>query len=509
MTQKVFDYNIDSSVFNKYSTNVVRIANVEVTDSNYNPINEFANVASVDNTGGYIRINGYGFAANAEVYYNVNTSLTTTSITSTQINLVVPAISTGNYNLFVQNPSGSTAFKIGSFRVGQAVTWVTGSSLGIVSTNSQTSISLTATSDSALTYELISGSLPPGYYLSTSGVITGNVQLNIPYTTYSFTVRAVDAEFQTNSRLFTLPVANTIVYSISPAVSGKTTWIQAIDGPLNLGTGGQTYTVTPNANTAVNVKMWGAGGGAGQLALGSVGAAGGFTRGILRLYKSNTYNFIVGAGGSGGATARVAGGGGGGTGIQILAGTVPLMVAGGGGGSWGTSFPPAFNEARGGAGGGSGGQTPDGSNGGTGGSQGGAGGGGSLTPGPGFAGSGRNGGDGGSATPSSWPALGGVGFGNGGRGGFNNGAAGGGGGGGGYFGGGGGSHSGAAYGGGGGSGYIHPTEVIGDRMTITSNFQTVANTADPIRVNAGSGGASIGSSGSAGRIYIVQEYMLN
>jgi hypothetical protein len=46
-------------------------------------------------------------------------------------------------------------------------------------------------------------------------------------------------------------------------------------------------------------------------------------------------------------------------------------------------------------------------------------------------------------------------------------------------------------------------------MTITSNFQTVANTADAIRGSAGSGGVSIGASGSAGRIYITQEYMLN
>jgi hypothetical protein len=508
MTQKVFDYNIDTALFEKYSTNVVRIANVEVTDSNYNPINEFANVASVDSTGGYIKINGFGFAANAQVYYNVNTSLTTTSITSTEINIAVPAISTGNYNLYVQNPAGSTAFRIGLFRVGGAVNWSTSSTLGIASTNSQTSIFLTATSDSAITYELLSGSLPPGYYLNTStGEITGNVQLNIPYTTYSFTVRAIDAEYQTNSRLFTLPVANTVAYSISPAISGKTTWIEAVDGPLNLTTAGQSYTVTPSSNVAVNVKMWGAGGGAGQLAQGSQGGAGGFTRGVLKLYKSNTYNFIVGAGGAGGASARVSGGGGGGTGIQIVTGTVPLMVAGGGGGSWGTSFPPAFNEARGGGGGGSSGQTPLAGSSGSGGSQVGAGAGGTLTPGSGAAGSGRNGGDGASTT-SSWPAAGGSGFGNGGRGGFDGGAAGGGGGGGGYFGGGGGGYTSAAYGGGGGSGYIHPTEVI-DGITITSSFSTVANSADPLRGTAGNGGASIGVAGSAGKLYVVQEYMLN
>ena len=58
MTQKVFDYNIDTSVFNKYSINAVRIANVEVTNSSYTILNQFANVAPVDNTGGYIIING-------------------------------------------------------------------------------------------------------------------------------------------------------------------------------------------------------------------------------------------------------------------------------------------------------------------------------------------------------------------------------------------------------------------------------------------------------------------
>jgi len=505
MTQKVFDYNIDTALFDKYSTNVIRIANVEVTNSNYTPLNEYANIAAVDNTGGYIVINGSGFAANAQVYYNINSSLTVTSVTPTQIRAVVPAINTGNYNLYVQNPSGSTSFRIGIFKVSGPINWQTSSSLQTQTTNSSANISLIATSDSTVTYELVGGSLPPSYTLNTStGFITGNVTQNIPYTTYSFTVRATDSEYQRIEKTFTLPVVNSVVLSVSPAVSGKTTWIFAVDGPLSL-TSAINYTITTNANLALNVKMWGAGGGAGGLALGSQGAAGGYSGGLVKLYNSNTYNFTIGGGGAGG-TFRAAGGGGGGTGIEVATTSNPLLVAGGGGGSWGTSFPPAFNEGRGGGGGGSDGQTPLGGSSGSGGSQFGPGAGGSLSPGIGASGSGRNGGNGASTT-SSFPSAGGSGFGNGGRGGYDGGAAGGGGGGGGYFGGGGGGYTGAAYGGGGGSGYVHPTEVI-NGITIGASFNVAAQSADTNRGTAGNGGASIGLAGSAGKIYITQEYLI-
>jgi len=515
MTQKVFDYNIDTALFEKYSTNVVRIANVEVTDSNYNPINEFANTVPLDNTGGYIKIHGFGFAANAQVYYNVNTTLTTTSITSTEIRAVVPAISTGNYNLYVQNPSGATAFRIGFLKVADPIAWSTSSTLTPATTNTQTSIFITATSDSSITYELISGSLPPNFYLNTNtGEITGNVQLNIPYTTYSFTVLATDAENQESEKLFNLSVANTVVFSITPAVSGKTTWILATDGPLSL-TATTPYTIVPNCNAAVNVVMWGAGGGSSDFPVAGFarGGGGGFMRGHLKMYKSNTYTMTVGGGGASGVS-YTSGGGGGASGIETTSGHV-LMVAGGGGGTWGEETSTLVFQV-GGAGGGRNGQgvqTPDWPNG-FGGTQTAGGAGGNLGPSfyAGFPGTYKAGGKG--ASPSSvWPAAGGSGWAPGGAGGQGpTNGAGGAGGGGGYYGGGGGASEGgsaqySAWGGGGGSGYLHPTEVL-NHASNTGGRHVVANTADTLRGTAGNGGASQGQAGTAGKIYITHLYTL-
>jgi len=512
MTQKVFDYNIDTSVFNKYSISAVRIANVEVTNSNYNTLNQFANIAAVDNTGGFIVINGSGFASNVEAYFNVNTSLTVTSATSTQIRAVVPAANNGNYNLYVQNPSGTTAFRVGLLKIGGGVTWQTVSTLPVQTTNSQISISIVATSDSPiLSYTQIGGSLPPGTTLSSGGLITGNVQLSIPYTTYSFTVRATDTEYQSTDRTFNLGVANTAVFSISPAISGKSTWIFAIDGPLTITTAATQYTIIPNINAAMNITMWGAGGGGGNATgspiLSYAGGGGGFSRGLLKMYKANSYGMTVGAGGTGGTAPRVSGAGGGATGIETLGTVSVLMVAGGGGGSY--ALYTFFNGLGGAGGGNSGENNRAGSGiGGFGGSQtaGGAGGTGGNAGSDAVSGSFKAGGRGGSSA-SSYPAPGGLGWAPGGAGAFEGSQAGGGGGGGGYYGGGGGAHTSAAYGGGGGSGYIHPTEVL-NPASNTGGQKVAANTNDANRGTAGNGGDGIGVTGSAGRIYITYAYNL-
>ena len=513
MTQKISEYNIDTSVFDKYSINVVRIANVEVTDSNYTPISAYANTASVDNTGGYIVINGSGFAANAQVYYNVNTSLTVTSVTPTQIRAIVPAISTGNYNLYVQNPSGSTAFRLGLLKIDDPVQWISPTNLGVVTSNSQTSIFVTATSNSAVTYEFVSGSLPSNHYLNPStGEITGNSQIFIPYTTYSFTIRATDAEYQISDKLFNLSVANTAVFSISPAISGKSTWIFAVDGPLTISTAVTQYTIIPNVNAAMNITMWGAGGGGGNPTgtpvLSYAGGGGGFSRGLLKMYKANSYGMTVGAGGTGGTAPRAGGGGGGATGIETLGTVSVLMVAGAGGGAY-AQYP--FFNGLGGAGGGASGQ------GGTGPSQltgkGGtqfAGGDGGIYGIPGYdgtAGTYKAGGKG-SSPAGTYPSTGGLGWAPGGNGGLDTIDSGGGGGGGGYYGGGGGGSSGPyGGGGGGGSGYIHPTEVL-NPASNTGGQKVAANTADANRGTAGNGGDGLGVAGSAGRIYITYGYNL-
>ena len=66
--------------------------------------------------------------------------------------------------------------------------------------------SVTATSDSAVTYAVTSGALPTGLSLNTStGAITGTETAGTP-TTYNFTITATDAESQTVDGVFSINV---------------------------------------------------------------------------------------------------------------------------------------------------------------------------------------------------------------------------------------------------------------------------------------------------------------
>ena len=282
-------------------------------------------------------------------------------------------------------------------------------------------------------------------------------------------------------------------FSISPSVSGKSTWDFAVDGPLTLSTAG-TWTIVPSTNLSVPAKIWGGGGGSGE---GGAGAGAGYANGSVTLASGTSYQLIVGGGGTGvGASTRTAGGGGAGSGIQFTSNSTAIIVAGGGGGAAGGAT------RQGGGGGGTSGSNGDsaGSGGGYGGTQSAAGAGGVGSRRTGNAGSGRNGGGGNTGTPTT---AGGTGFGNGGAGTYNGADSGSGGGGGGYYGGGEGGGDAGGFGGGGGSGYLHPTLVLNGSMTNGSNNLYAGNYTDSNAGTSGQGGN--GSSilnGNAGKIYL-------
>jgi len=299
-------------------------------------------------------------------------------------------------------------------------------------------------------------------------------------------------------------VTTTFVYppnnfTISPAFGGSTTIGLSNVSNVSLSTCG-TWTITPSSSFFANIKMWGAGGGGATKYPTSpdhYGGNGGYSRATVEFKAGVTYQFIVGCAGGNGGAQRNAGGGGGASGIQIVSGTIPILVAGGGGGSGSSG---AF-DVGGGDGGGTTGQSGNPSVSGTGaggGTQSAAGGAGSGTRRTGNAGSGRNGGQGrdGTGTGSGNGGGGGAGFGNGARGGAGGGDDGAGGGGGGYFGGGGGGGSADGGGGGGGSGYRNPAYAF--RATLTQGYGT-----DPERGTAGAGGVA-STPATAGKIVITK-----
>lgn len=245
------------------------------------------------------------------------------------------------------------------------------------------------------------------------------------------------------------------IFTISPAVLGKTTWNLDSDGPLNLSTQG-TWVITPLSSFSANVKAWGEGGKQDRSAPFGAGA---FSGGILSMISGEALLAGVGQDRGAGSTFGPCPGGGW-SGLLInVSSTALLIAAGGGGGGYNVS-------AAGGPGG-----WPSGGNGGADGPND-LGGAGATQSNPGL---------GGISTAPTNATNGGNGSGRvGGAGGW-----GGAGGGGGYFGGGGGSGSDfRGAGGGGGSSYYHPTRITSQSM-LSGSGTTPGNSGDADRGTAG------------------------
>jgi hypothetical protein len=357
-----------------------------------------------------------------------------------------------------------------------------------------------AVSPSRETISFSATGLPNGVVLnSATGVLGGDPDTVVSTTAYNLAIIASTAT-QSITRPFTLFVAPTppSVLTISPAISGKTTWNLVTDGNLTVNTAATTYTVTPTyTNVSANLKLWGAGGGsaANNGSGGGNGGSGGYAAGIFTFVYGVNYQIIVGSGGAGTSSGRTAAAGGAGTGMQFAANTTPIIVAGGGGGGGGGGTGGTAGGGSTGQGQFTGGDAPSGAPG----TQSGPGAGGSGGRRTGASGSGRNGGSG---STGSAATTGGTGFGNGGAGAYNGGDAGSGGGGGGYYGGGeGGGNLGGA-GGGGGSGYTHPT-LITSASLLAGTADVPPNSSDSIRGTNGNGGTA-SSAGSNGIFIIIK-----
>lgn len=306
------------------------------------------------------------------------------------------------------------------------------------------------------------------------------------------------------------PVTGTPSFTISPSVSGKSSWNLSTDGNLTLTTA-TTYTIVPDNNFIASARIWGAGGGGGYyndtFYQRGNGGGGGYTVGQMVFYKGVTYYLVVGGGGKKGKntgtgayslggtpgaggdsgqrnTSHGAAGGGGYSGIfktsQTQANSV--MIAGGGGGGIG------YDGKYAGAGGGLSGQDAENKSG-TGASQ--TAGGATYWSASGQSGQGT-------------ALQGGRGY----QGSVSNQGDPGGGGGGGYWGG----SSSDSYGnGGGGSGFIGHADIISGTATTTAgNYRTPGNTsATGYASNVAYGGYGSSSAGATdmedgnnGEIYI-------
>jgi len=165
-----------------------------------------------------VLVNGTGFASGAAVTVNGVTISPVTVISPTQLSFTSTALAGGSYTLIVYNSTGGAAILVPGLVYSSVPTYTTPA--GSIGTSYETrpiNTSVVATSDSPITYSLASGSLPSGATLYANGVITGTSPIESGSTTYTFAIKAEDAELQDVTRTFTLTVNTDVVTWSSPA----------------------------------------------------------------------------------------------------------------------------------------------------------------------------------------------------------------------------------------------------------------------------------------------------
>jgi hypothetical protein len=178
-----------------------KITNLEITSNVAVVLDDTA----VDLTGGYIRLTGTNFVTGCLVYAGTQPATSTTFISATEVRAQLGAQAAGTYPVYLVNPDGGTAIRVPGVTYSASPAWQTASSLGDQYDGVLLNLSVIATD--AVTYTLVSGSLPPGLSLnSNTGVISGTISGVVNDTVYTFTINAVDAQLQDSPRVFTINV---------------------------------------------------------------------------------------------------------------------------------------------------------------------------------------------------------------------------------------------------------------------------------------------------------------
>ena len=112
----------------------------------------------------------------------------------------------GTYLLYIENPDGNAVQTSAVLTVSDAPAWTTAAgSLGSFSGGDTISVTVAATN--ATSFSKTSGTFPGGLSLNTSsGVIGGTESGTTSDTTFSFTIRATDAQGQTADRAFSITI---------------------------------------------------------------------------------------------------------------------------------------------------------------------------------------------------------------------------------------------------------------------------------------------------------------
>ena len=170
------------------------ITSVSVADSSYSVLDDTA----VNITGGYIVINGFNFTSTCAVYIGA-TLLTSSFVSKNQLRAVVPATAAGSYSVAVVD--GTVAGYYASLSFSAFPNWT---STSYTTTSLTVSVQLLASGDAPLSYSLISGTLPSGLSLSSSGLISGTVAASS--TTSGLVFQVDDAQNQSTQATVSLVI---------------------------------------------------------------------------------------------------------------------------------------------------------------------------------------------------------------------------------------------------------------------------------------------------------------
>jgi hypothetical protein len=176
------------------------ISSVQIANSSYTVLDDTA-----ANTSGttYLVVNGSGFTSDCIVIVGATNASSTTFANSKQLRATVAGQNAASYPVYVTDTTtGATATKINGLTFSSFPVWGTAAILANVTSNVVFSTTLSANSDSSVTYSNTT-ILPTGTTLLSNGYFYGNISVGST-TTYSFDVKATDAELQDQTRTFSL-----------------------------------------------------------------------------------------------------------------------------------------------------------------------------------------------------------------------------------------------------------------------------------------------------------------
>jgi alpha-tubulin suppressor-like RCC1 family protein len=178
-----------------------KITTINVANSAFDIIDD----TSVNVGGGYIVITGNNFVSGASVLVGNTPATAVTRISSTILQVQVPAKTARTDHVYVVNPDGGTGIKVNGLKYSSFPGFNTSEHLIDQLTNSSFGLSISASSDSSVTSYSNTTALPAGTTLLANGWFYGTFSANeIIDSDYSFTVKATDSESQDTSKAFNI-----------------------------------------------------------------------------------------------------------------------------------------------------------------------------------------------------------------------------------------------------------------------------------------------------------------